>query len=378
MMNDQTPLQKPEAPAVMTVRNALTGIINPATGRSVIAEGRIAGLSVNDGVARFTFEAREEPAGEANSLLQAAIAAVRAVDGITDVKAVGTRHQTAPAPPPRKDPADGHANPMGLPGATGAKPGSQMEKAAEALNGVARVVAVASGKGGVGKSTITWLLAQAASARGLRVGLLDADIYGPSLPTFLGITDKPPLYEGKIVPYEVDGIKVMSIGFLVDPEQALAWRGPMVMGAVRQLMGDVLWGTLDLLLIDTPPGTGDAHLSLIQSGRLDGAVIVTTPHRLAAADVRRGAALFTKTKIPVLGLVENMSWMAMPDGTRVEPFGPSEADGLAETINAPVLARLPLEPAVGTQGSARQTETYGALEPLIDTLMADGAARNQD
>ncbi|MEZ5893388.1 MAG: Mrp/NBP35 family ATP-binding protein [Parvularculaceae bacterium] len=219
-----------------------------------------------------------------------------------------------------------------------------MEEAGETLAGVKAVIAVASGKGGVGKSTIAANLAVALARKGLKVGLLDADIYGPSLPTLFGVSQKPTMQDGKIVPLEAYGVRLMSIGLMIDPEQAVAWRGPMVMGAVRQLMGDVDWGDLDILLIDTPPGTGDTHLSLIQSKKLSGAVIVSTPQEMALADMRRGVHLFRQTNTPLVGVIENMAWLELPSGARQYLFGEGGAEAAAKTLGAPFLGAVPLYP----------------------------------
>ena len=297
-------------------------------------------------------------------LLDAARVAAESVSGVTDVRIIETRHHAHAAVPdrasipPREDnpapPADrshnevkasngsqpqslrsGHANPLGL-----AAQGSPKTTAVPWPQ-VKSVIVVASGKGGVGKSTVAAQLAMGLRARGQAVGLMDADIYGPSLPTLFDVSERPALRDGKIVPIEKAGLKMMSIGFLVDPEKALAWRGPMVMGAVRQIANDVDWGALDTLIIDTPPGTGDVHLSLVQTKRIDGAVIVTTAQALAIADVGRGVALFRKTNIPILGIVENMSWIALPDGSRQQLFGTESGPSVAAGLNVPFLGAIP-------------------------------------
>jgi len=322
-------------PLKLKLRNALTGVINPATGRNIIAEGAVQGLTVtDDGKVRFALELETGEKQQAEALLSAAKTAAKAVDGVTSVSAVAT----APAPSSAAPSGGGHTNPLGMQ----AKP--RIEEAAQTLSGVKHVIAIASGKGGVGKSTLTANLAVAMARQGLKVGLLDADIYGPSVPTLFGLKDKAEVRDGKIIPFEAHGVRTMSIGFIVDPDKALAWRGPMVMGALRQLMGDVLWGELDILLVDTPPGTGDAHLSLIQSKRLTGAVIVSTPQEMALSDMRRGIALFRKTDTPILGVVENMAWLELPGGERQYIFGQGGAEREAKTLEAPFLGAIPLFP----------------------------------
>ena len=319
-------------PLIIRVRNALCAVAFPETGRNIVAEGAVEGLDVaDDGLVRFALNCGELDRQAAERILQEARAAAEAVDGVSSVSAVATAHGRArPAP-------SGHDNPFGL------KTKPRIEKAAEALAGVRDVIAVVSGKGGVGKSTITANLAVALAASGLKVGLMDADVYGPSLPTLFGVSDKPSMNDGKIEPLSVHGVRAMSIGLLVDAEQALAWRGPMVMGAVRQLMNDVNWGDLDVLLIDTPPGTGDAHLSLIQSKRLTGAIIVSTPQEMALADVRRGANLLRKTDARILGVIENMAWLET-DAGRQFIFGQGGAEKAAADLDAPFLGTIPLYP----------------------------------
>jgi len=269
------------SPLEAAVRSALDGVAAPETGKGLIASGRIAGLVVRtDGRVGFVLES---PSGQADEPLRAAAErAARAVPGVTAVTAVLTAHSDSPASPP---PAS-------------RSPGASLSPIAPASSGrpAAAIVAIASGKGGVGKSTVAVNLAVAAARSGLRVGLLDADIFGPSLPTMLGTTDRKPTLTPakKMIPVEAHGLVTQSIGYLVDPDQAVAWRGPMVMSAVNQLISDTEWGDLDILFIDTPPGTGEVQLSLVQKLALDGAVIVSTPQELALADVRRGVGMFRK------------------------------------------------------------------------------------
>lgn len=320
-------------PLILRVREALSRVKSPA-GKSIIASGAVQGLTADEnGRVRFVLEIDGAGRAEAEQVLEAARSAAAAVSGVTSVSATATAHG-----PAAKGAASGHDNPFGLRG----KP--RIEEAGEALAGVRAVVAVASGKGGVGKSTIAANLAVALARKGFTVGLLDADIYGPSLPTLFGVHDKPAMKDGKIVPLEACGVKLMSIGLMIDPEQAVAWRGPMVMGAVRQLMTDVDWGRLDIMLIDTPPGTGDTHLSLIQSKRLTGAVVVSTPQEMALADMRRGVHLFRQTGTPVIGVIENMAWLDLPGGARHYLFGEGGAQKAAEKIGAPFLGAVPLYP----------------------------------
>ncbi len=217
----------------------------------------------------------------------------------------------------------------------------------QAIPGVKNTLAVASGKGGVGKSTVAVNLAVALHALGARVGLLDGDIYGPNVPGMLGVDGRPVLANDKIQPLSAFGVPVMSMGFLTDPGQAVIWRGPMIAQALRQLLHDVAWGELDYLIVDLPPGTGDAPLSLAQLLPLSGAVIVSTPQEVALQDVRRGIAMFEKLRVPVLGVIENMSYFISPDsGARFEIFDHGGARRAAEELGVPFLGEIPLDPEV--------------------------------
>ena len=244
--------------------------------------------------------------------------------------------------------AQGAPNPGAAPRSSGAPGAAPPPRQGNALPGVRHIVAVASGKGGVGKSTTACNLALGLSAQGLRVGLLDADIYGPSVPRLTGIKGKPELNdERKMIPISRFGLAIMSIGFLVEEETAMIWRGPMVMSAITQMLRDVAWGTLDILVVDMPPGTGDAQLTLAQNVPLKGAVIVSTPQDLALIDARRGLAMFAKVDVPVLGIVENMSYFQCPEcGTRSDIFGHGGARHEAERLGVPFLGEIPLHMAI--------------------------------
>jgi ATP-binding protein involved in chromosome partitioning len=228
-----------------------------------------------------------------------------------------------------------------------------MSKQAE-IPGVAAVLAVASGKGGVGKSTTALNLALALRDLGLRVGLLDADIYGPSVPRLTGIREKPQLNDDrKMIPLQRFGLSIMSIGFLVEEETAMIWRGPMVMSAITQMLREVAWGTLDVLVVDMPPGTGDAQLTLAQNVPLKGAIIVSTPQDLSLIDARRGLAMFTKVNVPVLGIIENMSYFQCPHcGTQSDIFGHGGARHEAERLGVPFLGEIPLHISIRTSSDS--------------------------
>jgi ATP-binding protein involved in chromosome partitioning len=306
------------------VMRALDQVIDPVSGRSVVQENMITGLVVKDGHVGFALEVPPARGPQSEPLRAACEAAVAKLPGILSVTAVLTAHQGAPAP---------------------ARP--QQPPQAQGIPGVAAIIAVASGKGGVGKSTVAVNLALGLSRLGLKVGLLDADIYGPSLPRLLDIRHKPDSDGKKIKPIEKFGLKTMSIGFLVKEDEAMIWRGPMVQSALTQMLNDVLWGPLDVLVLDMPPGTGDAQLTIAQRAPLKGAVIVSTPQDLALTDARKGIAMFKKTQVPILGVVENMSVFVCPDcGHAHHIFGHGGARETAEKVGAPFLGEIPLVPRI--------------------------------
>ena len=251
---------------------------------------------------------------------------------------------------------------------------------------VRHIVAVASGKGGVGKSTVAVNLAVALARQGLKVGLLDADIYGPSLPRMLGLARKPEVRGDRMIPLDAWGLKAMSIGFLVDEATAMVWRGPMVMGALEQMMGQVEWGALDIMIVDMPPGTGDAQLTMAQRVTMTGAVIVSTPQDIALLDARRGVKMFQQTRVPVLGLVENMSFFCCPNcGHRTEIFGHGGARAEASKLGAEFLGEIPLlldirtaadagTPIVASAPDSEGARAYTLLAARVwDKVQGDGA-----
>jgi ATP-binding protein involved in chromosome partitioning len=215
---------------------------------------------------------------------------------------------------------------------------------------IRNAVAVASGKGGVGKSTVAVNIAVVLARSGARVGLLDADIYGPNLPTMMGVDELPPTKGNRLQPAEAHGVKVMSIGFLVKPDQPLIWRGPMLHSAIRQFLTDVEWGELDYLIVDLPPGTGDAALSLAQSLPLSGGVIVTLPQQVSLDDARRGLEMFRQLEVDIFGVVENMSYLELPDGSRMDIFGSGGGERLAQESGVPFIGAIPMDPAVRQGG----------------------------
>jgi ATP-binding protein involved in chromosome partitioning len=312
----------------------------------------LSAISVTDGKVFFSINVDAAEARAWESVRAQAEAAVRAIPGVTTamIALTAERKPGSPSAAPQRrahgvQPVAAHRPPQGA--------ASPMSKQAE-IPGVAAVIAVASGKGGVGKSTTALNLALGLRDLGLRVGLLDADIYGPSIPRLTGINEKPQLNDDrKMIPVKRFGLSIMSIGFLVEEDTAMIWRGPMVMSAINQMLRDVAWGTLDILVVDMPPGTGDAQLTLAQNVPLKGAVIISTPQDLSLIDARRGLAMFRKVNVPVLGIVENMSYFQCPEcGTRSDIFGHGGARHEAERLGVPFLGEIPLHMSIRTTSDA--------------------------
>jgi ATP-binding protein involved in chromosome partitioning len=310
----------------------------------------LSAITVGDGKVFFSINVEATEARAWEGVRAQAEAAVRAIAGVSSVMVALTaerRPGAAAAPPHRHGQSHGHGVQPVAAHRPPQSPASPMSRQAE-IPGVAAVIAVASGKGGVGKSTTAVNLALGLSNLGLRVGLLDADIYGPSIPRLTGIHEKPELTdERKMIPLQRFGLSIMSIGFLVEEDTAMIWRGPMVMSAINQMLRDVAWGTLDVLVVDMPPGTGDAQLTLAQNVPLKGAIIVSTPQDLSLIDARRGLAMFRKVNVPVLGIIENMSYFQCPHcGSRSDIFGHGGARHEAERLGVPFLGEIPLHMAI--------------------------------
>ncbi|WP_456623765.1 MULTISPECIES: Mrp/NBP35 family ATP-binding protein [unclassified Bradyrhizobium] len=333
------------------------GRIKSPRGVALTNANVLSAISASDGKVFFSINVDAAEARAWESVRADAEAAVRAIPGVTTVMVALTAERkpgAAPPPPPPPTPSRGtpgvqpvhaHKPPQG-----GTSPMARQSE----IPGVAAVIAVASGKGGVGKSTTALNLALGLRDLGLKVGLLDADIYGPSVPRLTGLRDKPELNgERKMIPLRRFGLAIMSIGFLVEEETAMIWRGPMVMSAVTQMLRDVEWGELDVLVVDMPPGTGDAQLTLAQNVPLKGAVIISTPQDLSLIDARRGLAMFRKVNVPVLGIVENMSYFQCPHcGTKSDIFGHGGARHEAEKLGVPFLGEIPLHMAIRASSDA--------------------------
>jgi len=306
------------------VLDALRRVIDPDRRQDVVTLGMVQGLVVRDGHVTFAIEVDAKRGPHLEPLRKAAEKAVEAIPGVLSVTAVLTAQRSAGAGQPQRPPGS---------------EGKQL------VPGVRHIIAVASGKGGVGKSTTATNLALALAAKGLKIGVLDADIYGPSQPRMMGITGRPHSPDGRTIqPMANYGVKVMSMGFLVPEDTPTIWRGPMVMGALEQMLRDVAWGELDVLVVDMPPGTGDAQLTMAQRVPLSGAIIVSTPQDIALIDARKGLNMFRKVDVPVLGIIENMSYHVCRNcGHREDIFSHGGARREAERLGTEFLGELPLD-----------------------------------
>lgn len=348
---------------------ALSAVVDSDHDNDVVALDMVQGIVIRDGHVMFSLEVDPERGPALEPLRKTCEAAVYKVPGVLSVTAVLTAHSGQPpkaaetAPKPAQNPAQA---PLSLPG-------------------IKKIVAVASGKGGVGKSTVAVNLAIALANRGLKVGLLDADIYGPSVPRMMGISEKPKTSaDKKLIPHEKYGIKTMSIGYMVDEDTAMIWRGPMVQSALMQMMSDVIWGELDILVVDMPPGTGDAQLTMAQKVPMSGSVIVSTPQEIALADVRRGIAMFEKTHVPVFGIIENMAYFVSPgSGEKTFIFGEGGARRTAKALGVPFLGEIPIHPAIregldvgepitATAPASEEAAPFSAIAEQVAARLATG------
>lgn len=307
------------------VLNALRSVMDPDLNRDVVSLGFIKELKIDGGNVSFKLELTTPACPLKAQLKAASEGAVKSISGVAAVNVDVTSRVTA----------------------------HRVEAKGNLLPGVKNIVAVSSAKGGVGKSTVSVNIAVALAKTGARVGLLDTDIYGPSIPIMMGVTEKPEIRGEKMLPIEKFGVQLMSIGFLIPDDKALIWRGPMVMKAVEQLLADVEWGELDYLLIDLPPGTGDVQLTLVQKVPLSGAVIVTTPQDVALLDAVRGINMFRKVEVPILGIIENMSFFQCPHcGERTDIFSHGGGAAAAKKQDVPFLGELPIDPMVRAGGDS--------------------------
>ena len=348
------------------VLDVLKSITNPATGTDLVASDVIRALTVADGRIRFVIEVPPEEADRMEAVRSKAVAALEGLAGAGNVSALLTAH-TERKPPDLK-------------------PGRVAPQGPQPFPGVKSVIAIGSGKGGVGKSTVSANLAVALAAAGKKVGLLDADVYGPSQPRMLGVSGRPASPDGKtILPLRNHGVTLMSIGLLTREDEAVVWRGPMLMGALQQMLGQVQWGNLDVLLVDLPPGTGDIQLTLAQKIPVTGAVIVTTPQDIALLDARKGLKMFEKVGIPIFGIIENMSTHTCSNCGHTEPiFGTGGGEKMCQDYNVDFLGALPLDikireqtdigvPSVIADPDGKIAETYRMIARKIAAKVAEAA-----
>ncbi len=374
------------------ITGALATVRNPRTGADVMAAEQVRDIATSvDGKVRLTLLLAPE---DDATLVRDVRQAIERLDGVADVR-VDVRDPAQSEPTPaRRAPNPAMSQPM-APAAGGmgralpvmeAAPQKAPPKVPEpvAYPHLGRVIAVSSGKGGVGKSTVAVNLAIALAKAGKRVGIMDADIYGPNLPLMLGVDAPPAVRDEKIIPLEAYGVKVISLGFLIEKEQPAIWRGPIVMKIITQFLRDVQWGELDYFLVDMPPGTGDAQLSLVQATPVHGAVIVTTPQQVAVGDALRGVKMFERTGVPVIGIVENMSWFENPEtGKPIALFGSGGGERLAKECDLPLLGQIPIDPRIQEGGDtgrpivAAEPEARAAkaIEQVAQRVMERMAAR---
>jgi len=341
------------------VLETLKTVRGPDLDHNIVELGMVSDVFISDGKVYFSITVPAERAKELEPLRQAAERVIKEMPGVKGALVALTADKKGASPTaPASRPAAPHAG-HDHHGHSHAPQAQQPRSGKIGVPGIGAIIAVASGKGGVGKSTTAVNLALGLLANGLKVGILDADIYGPSMPRLLKISGRPTQIDGRIInPMENYGLKVMSMGFLVDEETAMIWRGPMVQSALMQMLREVAWGELDVLVVDMPPGTGDAQLTMAQQVPLAGAVIVSTPQDLALIDARKGLNMFRKVEVPVLGIVENMSYFIAPDtGTRYDIFGHGGARKEAERIGVPFLGEVPLTMNI--------RETSDAGTPLV-------------
>ncbi|MCP5089164.1 MAG: Mrp/NBP35 family ATP-binding protein [Rhodobacteraceae bacterium] len=336
-------------------------------GRDIVSADLIRALTIDSDTVRFVLEVDAKDGKAMEPVRQAAEQIVGQLDGVGKASVLLTAH----TPEPKKEPPNlkigGHPKPSSGP---------------ERVAGVDRILAIASGKGGVGKSTVASNLAVALARQGRRVGLLDADIYGPSQPRMMGVSERPSSPDGKtIIPLQAHGVTMMSIGLMLKEDEAVIWRGPMLMGALQQMLGQVQWGDLDVLIVDLPPGTGDVQLTLAQKAEVTGAIVVSTPQDVALLDARKALNMFEKTNTPVLGMIENMSYYVCPKcGDEAHIFGHGGAAGEAEKLGLPLLGQIPLELDIriagdsGTPIAATDNPVGEAYDKLASRLVAGGMA----
>ncbi len=350
---------------------ALSQIRNPRTGADVYSTQQVRDIGVTPGgrVHLTLLLTKDDDPALAKTVREA----VAAAEGVSDVE-LTVKPVKIPDPP--KPPAKSRMLPVV--DQTPAAPARPSAPTPKHYPNLGKIIAVSSGKGGVGKSTVAVNLAVSLAAGGARVGLMDADIYGPNIPRMMGVTGQPPVIDEKIIPLEAHGVKLMSLGMMIEPDQPAIWRGPIVMKIITQFLADVAWGQLDYLFVDMPPGTGDAQLSLVQATQVDGAIIVTTPQDVSVGDALRGVKMFQRVGVPVLGIVENMSWFECPHcGKPSAMFGSGGGEKLAKAVDLPLLGQVPLSPRVmegGDNGLPIVTSDASSSAAMALTKIATAVA----
>ncbi|HEX3866232.1 MAG TPA: Mrp/NBP35 family ATP-binding protein, partial [Gemmatimonadaceae bacterium] len=343
---------------------ALAQVRHPRTGTDVVSAEAVRDIATTvSGKVRLVLLLAP---GDDPVLARTVRQALENVEGITDVQ-IDVRESTTSATSPSAAPKSAGRS---LPVMQQPAPAAARVPAPTPVSfpNLGRIIAVSSGKGGVGKSTVAVNLAVALAAKGARVGLMDGDIYGPNIPRMMGLSDPPMVINERIVPLEAHGVKVISIGVLIDRDQPAIWRGPIIMKIINQFLRDVAWGQLDYFVVDMPPGTGDAQLSLVQATHVSGAIIVTTPQEVSIGDALRGVRMFERVNVPVLGIVENMSWLECPHcGKPTALFGSGGGERLAKEVGLPLLGQIPLYPRVLADGDQGL--------PIVVTEPASAAAR---
>lgn len=352
---------------IEAVRAALSKVVDPSKGVDIVTSGQVQGLGVNGERVSFILEVDPNRGAAMEPLRKAAEEAAKTVPGIVAINVVMTAHSGEGDAKPASPAPKGSNAPPGFP----IKAPKPIEGASKKVPGVDKIIAIASGKGGVGKSTVSANLAVALAAQGKRVGLLDADVYGPSQPRMLGVSGRPSSPDGHtILPLRNHGVTLMSIGLMTGEDEAVVWRGPMLMGALQQMLTQVQWGRLDVLIVDLPPGTGDVQMTLCQKAEVDGVVIVSTPQDIALIDARKGIDMFQKMNTPILGIIENMSsFVCSTCNTVHHPFGHGGAKAEAEKLGVPFLGEIPLDldiriasdsgaPIVASKPDSPQTKAF--------------------